>query len=97
MQRMEDRVSKGTPSNDRQEVGTKIERYVTELLMLKPGVMDKERPLDEWGLDSLMAVQLINEIGAQFGIALSASDISKLSVHELAEKVMVKMEEVSHS
>ncbi|HEX4954983.1 MAG TPA: type I polyketide synthase [Thermoanaerobaculia bacterium] len=59
-------------------LGSKVEEEVRRVLGLPPGEgLDRARPLVELGLDSLMAVELRNRLGARIGRPLPATLVFK--------------------
>ncbi|MBI4658056.1 MAG: SDR family NAD(P)-dependent oxidoreductase [Verrucomicrobia bacterium] len=64
-----------------------IRKWVGELLMLDPARINVERPLNLHGMDSIMAVQLKNEIEIRFGAVIPLPEIVQESVAGLAQRV----------
>jgi amino acid adenylation domain-containing protein/non-ribosomal peptide synthase protein (TIGR01720 family) len=60
-------------------------------LRLEPGDIDLRRPLAEYGLDSLMAVELMHSIEDGLGLVVPMADILRSpSISELAAKAMLQ-------
>jgi acyl carrier protein len=69
------------------EIETKLIEACGQLLLLGSGQIDPTKPLPKLGFDSLMAVQLQNEIELHFGCNVPLNEISQTSIGELAERI----------
>ncbi|MCX6848003.1 MAG: thioester reductase domain-containing protein, partial [Verrucomicrobia bacterium] len=54
---------------------TFLREQVAKILRTTPGKIDSKRPLNEIGIDSLMAVELIHQIESQTGIAIPTGQL----------------------
>ena len=78
----------GTKPEDRFSiVETFLREQVAKVLRTAASKIDPRRPLNEIGLDSLMAVELIHQIESQTGIAIPTGQLmgSAPTVHKLSE------------
>jgi acyl carrier protein len=66
-----------------------VRGYVAEVMMKPVERIDINRPLNMLGLDSIMAVQLKNELEARHGVLVEISEIIPSSIRDLARKIPV--------
>ncbi len=66
---------------------TQLKGYVAALLMQAVNRVDAMKPLIQLGFDSLMAVQLQNEIEANLGCRLPLNEMVHSSLHGLARRI----------
>jgi aryl carrier-like protein len=63
------------PVQRRQTLTNKLQGEAARVLRLSPAELDVTRPLNQFGLDSLMALELKNRMQAQWGIAVPLASI----------------------
>lgn len=63
-------VLSAAPADQPGILDTFLREQVAKILRTTPGKIDSKRPLNEIGIDSLMAVELIHQIEGQTGIAI---------------------------
>jgi amino acid adenylation domain-containing protein len=77
-----------SPANRRARMVSYIENRLALVLQSAPDAIDPERPLDECGIDSLMAMDLKLEIEKDFAIAIPLTSLLiGPTITELAEEV----------
>ncbi len=72
---------------------TFLREQVAKILRTTPGKIDSKRPLNEIGIDSLMAVELIHQIEGQTGIAIPTGQLmgGAPTVQKIAEILLNMM------
>ena len=75
-----------TPSA--KKVETLIVSQVSELLMEPPSQLDCEAPLQRQGFDSIMSVQLANELELHFNYKIAMNEITQMSINSLVSEVL---------
>jgi myxalamid-type polyketide synthase MxaB len=82
------RLAATPPEEQRGVIGASMRQLVGRVLGLDPSGLEDRVPLSDMGLDSLMAVELKNWIGAEFGVPLSMTVVlGGPSIAELAALV----------
>lgn len=67
-------------------------RAVAEVLQTDPGRVDRQRPLDQLGMDSLMAAELVGVVARNLGCEIPAIElINSGGVDRLAERALVRL------
>lgn len=71
-------------------------RVVARVLGAPPGSVDRSRTLDQLGIDSIMATELISAVRKEFGCDLAIVEVaSGPSVSELAGRVVTRLRETA--
>ncbi len=68
-------VLSAAPAEQLGILDTFLREQVAKILRTTPGKIDSKRPLNEIGIDSLMAVELIHQIESQTGIAIPTGQL----------------------
>jgi thioester reductase-like protein len=68
-------VLSSAPAEQLGILDTFLREQVAKILRTTPGKIDSKRPLNEIGIDSLMAVELIHQIESQTGIAIPTGQL----------------------
>ncbi len=76
-----------TSQTDRDNISARLREYVGELLMMDIAEIDVESSFPSLGFDSIMAVQLKNEIEFCYHIVLSPEQFVDANVNKLAEVI----------
>ena len=76
-----------------EDVKTFIVEQVSELLMESPSQLDHDLPFQKQGLDSIMAVQLANELELHFDFKIPMNELVQASINDLANQVFKSLEE----
>ena len=64
---------------------------VGRVLQAPPDRLDRERPLTDLGLDSLMAVEVTTAVERDLGVAVSLADaLEGLSIAGIADRVLAR-------
>ncbi|WP_395748728.1 thioester reductase domain-containing protein [Prosthecobacter sp.] len=72
---LRDSVLKAAPAEQLGILDTFLREQVAKILRTSPGKIDSKRPLNEIGIDSLMAVELIHQIESLTGIAIPTGQL----------------------
>ncbi len=72
---LRDSVLKAAPHEQPVILENFLREQVARVLRTSPSKIDPKRPLNEYGLDSLMAVELIHQIESQAGIAIPTGQL----------------------
>jgi thioester reductase-like protein len=86
-------VLSAAPADQPGILDTFLREQVAKILRTTPGKIDSKRPLNEIGIDSLMAVELIHQIEGQTGIAIPTGQLmgGAPTVQKLAEILLNMM------
>lgn len=68
-----------------------LREQVCKLLRLAPSQLDMQQPLNNLGVDSLMVIELKNQIEINLGIAVTMADLPTISVSRMATQVLEKL------
>jgi thioester reductase-like protein len=74
-ERPREQVLAATPERRRTLLESYLRARITEILQLAPDMFHPDKPIREFGFDSLMAVQIRNRIEADLGVAVSTRKI----------------------
>ncbi|MCF7789682.1 MAG: thioester reductase domain-containing protein [Prosthecobacter sp.] len=72
---LRDAVLSAAPADQLGILDTFLREQVAKILRTSPAKIDSKRPLNEIGIDSLMAVELIHQIESQTGIAIPTGQL----------------------
>lgn len=86
-------VLSAAPADQLGILDTFMREQVAKILRTTPGKIDSKRPLNEIGIDSLMAVELIHQIEGQTGIAIPTGQLmgGAPTVQKIAEILLNMM------
>ena len=84
----QEKADDGSKVKSRQQVEALILSQISELLMEPASQLDRALPLQKIGFDSIMAVQLVNELEMHFNFNTSMNDIVQVSINSLTEQVV---------
>ncbi|NSC25494.1 SDR family NAD(P)-dependent oxidoreductase [Streptomyces albus subsp. chlorinus] len=88
------RLVDGPPDEARSVAEEMLSRVVGRVLGTPPGGIDRSRPLDQLGIDSIMATELISAVRQEFGCEPAVVEIaSGPTVTELAARVVARLRE----
>lgn len=86
-------IQKNEYSVNKIQVEKKILQVVTDTLQVEETEIDKRAPFMEYGVDSILGVQIVNKIKEQFHIELSTTDLFDHSnIIKLVELVFDRMD-----
>jgi thioester reductase-like protein len=90
---LRDAVLGAAPADQIDILDTFLREQVAKILRTSPSKIDSKRPLNEIGIDSLMAVELIHQIEGQTGIAIPTGQLmgGAPTVQKLAEILLSMM------
>jgi len=85
------RLVVSAPAAEQRAIATSfVADSVARILRTDAAKLDRSRPLKETGLDSLIAIELINRLDAQFGVSLPTGSISSNSTIESLTALILK-------
>jgi acyl transferase domain-containing protein/acyl-CoA synthetase (AMP-forming)/AMP-acid ligase II/NAD(P)-dependent dehydrogenase (short-subunit alcohol dehydrogenase family)/acyl carrier protein/SAM-dependent methyltransferase len=76
-----------SPAGSSVEVFQEVRQYASSLLRVPEAKLPADRPLNALGLDSIMAVQMKNEIEVHFGTVISIQDLVRSSLRQITEQI----------
>ena len=71
----------------KESIEDQIKEMVAQLLMMDPNVIDTHESLETFGFDSIMAVQLQNEIELNFQSQFDVHELVGMTLHEIVDSV----------
>jgi polyketide synthase PksN len=80
-------VPTAAPLSDYAEVGAAVLEIVSSTLKVLPGELDPATDLSEYGVDSIMAMQLVNRIEERFGCHLDTASITEWTIGGLVRVI----------
>ncbi|WP_395738711.1 thioester reductase domain-containing protein [Prosthecobacter sp.] len=86
-------VLRATPAEQLGILDTFLREQVAKILRTSPGKIDSKRPLNEIGIDSLMAVELIHQVESLTGIAIPTGQLmgGAPTVQKLSEILLTNL------
>ncbi|UBI35743.1 MULTISPECIES: type I polyketide synthase [Streptomyces] len=90
--RLRRRLAEADPEQARELAAVAVRDAVAGVLQTDPGRLDRRRPLDQLGLDSLMAAELVNVLARRVGCEIPAVElIDAGGIDSLAERVLARL------
>ncbi len=82
------RLAQADPAERRVQVGTFLHEQVAKTLGIGVSQVDTSQPISEMGLDSLMAIELKNQIDSGLGVQLAMDSLTaETTVDDLSDRV----------
>jgi myxalamid-type polyketide synthase MxaD len=79
----------GTPLERQELIEDKLREALVKIMRMESGNLDAQQPLDTLGMDSIMAVELKNQIEESLEVTLSVVDLLQgASISNLAERIL---------
>ncbi|MFI0739275.1 SDR family NAD(P)-dependent oxidoreductase [Streptomyces sp. NPDC021100] len=90
--RLRRRLAEAGPDEARELVAETVSRAIADVLQTDPGRLDRQRPLDRLGLDSLMAAELVGVLARRLGCEIPAVELMDArSITSLAERALTRL------
>ncbi|SPE63591.1 Erythronolide synthase, modules 3 and 4 [Streptomyces netropsis] len=91
-EKLRQRLAGATADEAVDAVADVLSRAVADVLQTEPGRVDRQRPLDQLGMDSLMAAELVGVVARRLGCEIPAVElINAGSINGLAARALVRL------
>jgi acyl transferase domain-containing protein len=84
-----------SPEEQQQSLENYLTEQIAKVLVLPPSQLDRQQPLNTLGLDSLMAIQLTNQLRTDLALELPLEALFEASIVELSRQLQTQLTENS--
>jgi NADPH:quinone reductase-like Zn-dependent oxidoreductase/thioesterase domain-containing protein/acyl carrier protein len=88
--RVREAIQRAAPSDREDILQSYVREQVARVMAISAATLDPERPLNEMGLDSLMAVELKNRIEGDLGLSLPTGELLKAPTAQGLARVVLR-------